>query len=216
MLSQWKLTASKDSLAHYLRSMYLAMSSWYRQPSCEPACRWYLKSKVHWGDQPLYECIPCAEGTNSEDAWRRKLLLIVALYLSIANNSLTARQQLGLPAQLSNAQHHLPTHDPHTGPPGRRWVNAPPVRGFILEPLSRSSLMEACLLLVEGSITEHGEVESAFYLGFPSDSPSGKGWPNISASFKIGKFTWEEPLTCAFPQLYTSPSQGINLKKRKK
>lgn len=63
---------------------------------------------------------PVLRGTNSEDVLRRKLLLIVALYLSIANNSLTARNQLSLPAQLSNAQHHLPTHDPHIGPPGRR------------------------------------------------------------------------------------------------
>lgn len=60
-------------------------------------------------------------GTHSgDDVWRRKLLLTAVFYLSIALVSLTARQQLSLPPQLADAQHHLPAHDPHPGPPGRR------------------------------------------------------------------------------------------------
>jgi len=61
--------------------------------------------------------------------------------------------------------------------------------------------MEACLSLAKGSITKHRAVESAE--GFLYDSPSGRGWLNISASFIIGIFTWEEPTTCVFHQLYT-------------
>lgn len=83
---------------------------------------------------------PGQRWTNGGDVLRRKLLLTAALCLSIAYISLTARQQLSLPTQLSNAQHHLPTHDPHPGPPGRRWVNAPRLRDLGLQPWAQSSL----------------------------------------------------------------------------
>lgn len=88
--------------------------------------------------------------TNSGDVLRRKLLLTAALYLSIACISLTARQQLSLPTQLSNAQHHLPTHDPHPGPPDRRWVNAPHLRDLGLQPWAQSSLTGNTVFVCQG------------------------------------------------------------------
>lgn len=88
--------------------------------------------------------------TNGGDILRRKLLLTAALYLSIACVSLTARQQFSLPTQLPNAQHHLPTHDPHPGPPGRRWVNAPHLRVLGLQPGSQSSVTGNTAFVCQG------------------------------------------------------------------